>query len=585
MKDKSENRICQNCKSQFSIESEDFDFYKKLNVPPPTWCPECRSVRKMTFINVRSLYKRVCGNCNESMVSMYHPDVAFPVWCIKCHLSDTWDATDCGKDYDFTRTFFEQFKELKLTVPHRTLDQNERNGAGCEYSNLCYSSDDIYLSFDVIGCERIKYSHHVLKRNKNCMDCMIIKANDRGYELVQASENYNSSFLVESSQCIDSHFLYDCTNCVNCCMSSNIRNKSFVFRSQQLTKEEYKVAIQSLDLDKYSGQVRAKDEFKQIAKEAIHKYANIKNCINTVGDFLENSKNLYHCYGQAADSENVKYAFLGGGSSKDSQDLIFTGRIEECYEFTLGGRGGSRLLFSLSCGGGCKNIFYCNYCMGCSDCFGCINLSKKQYCIFNKQYTKEEYFDLIEKIKIHMNTMPYVDQKGLPYPYGECFPTEISPFAYNETMAFEEHPLSKSEIISLGYKWKDIELKSYNATIKGDEIADSIHDITNSICNEIIECPNQGSVETQCTSAYKILPDEFLFYKQLNLPIPRYCPNCRYHDRLIWKNLFHFYKRQCMCDLPNHTHQGKCEVEFETLYAPNRPEKVYCEKCYQAEVI
>ncbi|MFZ1019649.1 MAG: hypothetical protein WAN61_01490 [Minisyncoccia bacterium] len=30
--------------------------------------------------------------------------------------------------------------------------------------------------------------------------------------------------------------------------------------------------------------------------------------------------------------------------------------------------------------------------------------------------------------------------------------------------------------------------------------------------------------------------------------------------------------------------QEKCAVEFETSYAPERPEIVYCEKCYQQEV-
>ncbi|MFA5936391.1 MAG: hypothetical protein WC822_00780 [Candidatus Paceibacterota bacterium] len=574
---------CQNCKKDFTIELEDFKFYEKIKVPPPTWCPHCRFVRKLTFINERSLYKAVCGNCKKSIISMYHSDITFPVWCVKCHLGDNWDPCDYGIDYDFSKTFFEQFRELKYNIPHRALDQNERNGEGCEYSNLCYTSKDIYLSFDTIGSEHIKYSSHVLKRNKNCLDSLIIRSDDRCYELVQTSQDYNSSFLVESDQCIDSQFLYDCSNCINCCLSSNLRNKSFVFQNKQLSKEEYEKAVTDLHLETYSGQSKAKDLFLQIKQKAIHKFAHIKNSINTTGDFIENSKNLFHCYG-FWNSENVKYSFLGLNSAKDSQDLIFTGRLEESYEATLAGRGGSKLVLSLSCGGSCKNLFYGDNCRGCSDCFGCVNLQKKQYCILNKQYTKEEYETLVEKIKKHMNDMLYVDKKGRIYPFGEFFPTELSPFAYNETTAYEEHPLSKQEIISLGYKWRDKESKFYTPTLRKDDLPDSINDVADSICNEIIECPNKGMVETQCTSAFKILPDELVFYRQMNLPIPRYCPNCRYHSRLIWRNPFHFYKRECMCELLNHTHQGKCTNEFETMYAPNRPEKIYCKQCYQAEV-
>ena len=32
-----ETKTCQNCKAQFIIEPDDFTFYEKINVPPPTW--------------------------------------------------------------------------------------------------------------------------------------------------------------------------------------------------------------------------------------------------------------------------------------------------------------------------------------------------------------------------------------------------------------------------------------------------------------------------------------------------------------------------------------------------------------------
>lgn len=515
---------------------------------------------------------------------MYDLNTPFPVWCNTCHLSDIWDPRDYGREYDFSKNFFEQFKELKYSIPHKALDQNERNGEGCEYANLCYTSKDIYLSFDTIGSEYIKYSAHVLKKNKNCVDCLIIKANERCYELVRSSSNYNSSFLVESDQCVDSHFLYDCSNCVNCCLSSNLRNKSNVFRNKQLTPEEYRKAVAELRLDTYSGQEKSKKEFLGMAQKAIHQYADIKNSVNVVGDFIESSKNLYHCYGLAAGSENTKYAFLGGGASKDSEDTVYTGKIEQCYEFTLGGRGASRVLFSLSCGGSTKDSMYCDYCRGCSDCFGCVNLQKKQYCILNKQYSKEEYFELLPKIIKQMQDMPYVDKLGRVYTFGEFFPAEISPFAYNETTAFEEEPLSKEQILSLGYAWKDPEVKSYVPTIKIYQVADSIIDIPDSITNEIIECPNRGDVDKRCTGAYRILKDELAFYRQMNLPVPRFCPNCRYHDRLKWRNPFRFYTRECMCTLPKHGHGEKCSNTFETMYSPERPEIIYCKECYQKEI-
>ena len=50
-----------------------------------------------------------------------------------------------------------------------------------------------------------------------------------------------------------------------------------------------------------------------------------------------------------------------------------------------------------------------------------------------------------------------------------------------------------------------------------------------------------------------------------------------------------YHYKLCLSDYQNtveHSHhKGKCPNEFETSYAPDRPEIVYCEQCYQAEVI
>ncbi|PIR68730.1 hypothetical protein COU48_02340, partial [Candidatus Nomurabacteria bacterium CG10_big_fil_rev_8_21_14_0_10_03_31_7] len=67
----SETKNCQNCKKNFTIEKEDFNFYEKMKVPPPTFCPECRSQRRMTSRNERVLYKAVCDLCKKNIISMY----------------------------------------------------------------------------------------------------------------------------------------------------------------------------------------------------------------------------------------------------------------------------------------------------------------------------------------------------------------------------------------------------------------------------------------------------------------------------------------------------------------------------------
>ena len=77
-------------------------------------------------------------------------------------------------------------------------------------------------------------------------------------------------------------------------------------------------------------------------------------------------------------------------------------------------------------------------------------------------------------------------------------------------------------------------------------------------------------------TAFRILPEDLKFYRRMNLPLPRLCPNCRHYQRLKQRNPLKLWHRKCM--------KEGCTNEFETSYAPNRPEIVYCEKCYQQEV-
>ncbi len=53
----SETKKCQSCKKDFIIEPEDFSFYERVQVPPPTFCPECRIIRRMSFLNDRNFHR------------------------------------------------------------------------------------------------------------------------------------------------------------------------------------------------------------------------------------------------------------------------------------------------------------------------------------------------------------------------------------------------------------------------------------------------------------------------------------------------------------------------------------------------
>ena len=94
---------------------------------------------------------------------------------------------------------------------------------------------------------------------------------------------------------------------------------------------------------------------------------------------------------------------------------------------------------------GCSDVFYSESMYSCEHCFGCIGLSHKKYCILNKQYSKEEYEKLMPRIIEHMKSSGE---------WWEFFPTEISPFAYNETLANVLYPMNEAAVRSKAWKWR-----------------------------------------------------------------------------------------------------------------------------------
>ena len=68
MNKEAENKICQNCKKDFIIEPDDFGFYEKIGVPPPTFCPECRLQRRLAWMVNLNLFKRRCDLCGEETI-------------------------------------------------------------------------------------------------------------------------------------------------------------------------------------------------------------------------------------------------------------------------------------------------------------------------------------------------------------------------------------------------------------------------------------------------------------------------------------------------------------------------------------
>jgi len=575
-----ETRQCQNCKTEFRIDTEDFAFYEKMKVPAPTFCPECRLQRRLAWRAERGFHHRKCDRCGKVMIATYPQSAAFPVYCRECWWSDAWDAKEHGKAYGWDKPFFQQFFELQQKVPAIALQV--ANSVNCDYTNQIVDCKNCYLLTSAGWDEDCYYSYRIL-HSKNIVDSSFLLQSQNCY---WCFESLGIAYGAFDQSCVDSldiSFCYDMRGSQNCFMSSNLRMVNYVFRNRQLSKEEYEKAMKDIDLGSYRNSMKYKAEFQELLASSIHPYASVKNSMNSTGNILANTKNSRSCF-SCSELEDCAYCiYVDGG--KDCMD-VNTGELEQGYEVSTGGVKSANIKLCADVWPEVRDLTYCTSCRnGAHSLFGCIGLKKSEYCILNKQYTKEEYEELVPKIIQHMDAMPYIDSKGRIYKYGEFFPVELSHSPYNETHAQDYFLLTKEQAKAEGYVWRDAEERQLNITKQAADLPDHVKDTDDSVLSEVIGCEHADTCNERCTIGFRIIPAELKFYRERNIALPRLCSNCRNYERLRQQNPFRLWKRTCMCRTGHFHGAASCPNEFETSYAPDRPEIIYCEQCYQAEIV
>jgi len=567
-------KICQNCEKEFTLQPEDFSFYEKMSIPAPTWCSECRLIRRMSYRNERSLYKRKCQATGheEDMLTIFSPDKIDTVYCHSAWWGDNWDPMDYERDYNFSHTFFEQMHELWKDVPDVGLFN--LNSVHSDYCSITEGNKNCYLVIAGDFNENTSYSSFIFN-SRECIDCYIVSKSEWGYELVDCISCSKLLYSQYCENCYDSFFLFNCRNCHDCFGCINLNNQQYCIFNEQYTKEEYFEKLKEFNIGSYKKIKNIYEEFKKFNLKFPRCFAKIVKSVDVSGDFIEESKKCMNCFSVFGGAENSKYLWLIYSKLKDCYDLDHSGQSSmECCDSSIIYPGNkiffSRFIFN------CHNIEYSYNCHSSSYLFGCVGLRNKQYCIFNKQYTKEKFVELREKIIKQMYDLPYADNKGRLYSYGEFFPTDLSPFCYNETVAQDLKPLNKIEIENSGYKYKDEPERNPVIQIEWNNLPDNISDVRDNIAGSIISCEHNGLCNDKCTKAFKITSSELIFYKKLNIPLPHLCPNCRSYNLFKQKNPLKLWHRSCM--------KEGCKNEFETPFSPERLEIIYCKSCYQKEV-
>lgn len=121
-----QTKTCRLTGKSFPIYQSDLEFYdkisptfngKKFSIPTPTLCPQEREKRRLAFRNERNLYRRTCDLSGQQLISLYSPDKPYKVYAHQLRRSDQRNPMDYGRDYDFSKSFAENFQALLLEVP------------------------------------------------------------------------------------------------------------------------------------------------------------------------------------------------------------------------------------------------------------------------------------------------------------------------------------------------------------------------------------------------------------------------------------------------------------------------------------
>jgi len=508
------------------------------------------------------LYKWKCDLSGKNIISMFSGDKKYKVYHQNEWYSDKWDPMDYGQKIDWKKPFFEQFWKLLENVPKMALvNVNTENS---KYANFIADAKNCYMTYiNYFGCENIYYSQWIIS-SSFCSDSYRLLNCERYIgctDWMKLNTCYYLHSSTNSSFCYFSVFLENCSDCIFC---NNLVWKKYYIANKEYSKEEYLAYLEKLKSNSAFFE-KWFQKFEQIMKSSIYPAMNIVNSENSIGNDINNSKNIFHCF-SFSESENSRYS--RGERNKNVCDLSGGGMEMGLECINVGLEGTSFLIWCVSVINS-HHMYYCDNCYeGCEYCFECVGLRWKKYCIFNKQYSKDEREAQVSKL---------IEKMIIEWVWWHFFPKELSPFAYNESWASENYPLSKDEILSRWFVRKDeqisildndgyspLKITEYDENIVWKQVADENKKI---LLASVLKCQKSDK-------AFRVIKQELDLYKKMWVSIPRLHPDERYNELCQRRAGETMFLVNC----------SKCNKETLSVYSKDSGLEIYCEDCYREKM-
>lgn len=580
-----ERRTCLRTGEEFAVYQSDIDLLdrisptiggEKISFPLPTLSPESRLRRMMMFRNERTLYKRKCDKTWNTIISLYPQQYEGKIYSPNERWSDNRDPLAFGKDYTPWK-FYEDLKDLFTQVPF--LNMFAFNNENSDYTNGSEGNKNCYMIFASDHNEDCYYSYSILKC-KSVVDCYGCKWCENSYQAIDSIDSMKVIYSQNIENSFNVIFSYNIQNCKNTFLCTDLKDKEYYFMNQYVWKERRENEIEPMIQNIFKNReesVYAK-KLEDMKKSSIVKNMNIINTENGIWDLISNSKNIRYSF-EAHDTEDIN----GVINTNNCKDIMWwyvvvdwSQKVHE-WVWCAANYATSTVRNSRT---PVKNTHFSNFIMNSQNMFGVVSCRNKEYCILNKQYSKEDREKTAKQIAKELQ------DNGKR---GEFFDPEFSPFPYNDTVAMEYYPVTADQltilepekfisnaILDLGWeqkikiKWRtqenEINIPENIQTIKKTELPSNIKQIEDDIISKAIICE-------VTERPFRISMQELHFYRKNGLPIPTKHPDLRHKERLQKRPGRDLYIRRC----------NKCNQEMLSTYKQDSTSKVYCETCYNQE--
>ena len=460
-------------------------------------------VKEIASWEVLNLYK------NKGKISRY-PDTE------RIKRLDDVEFQNAGKYallFDFEKSFFQNFQALHDIFPFQHVMQFDGN-ENTSFADAVFGAKNTYLTFVTgMGTENIFYSAFVYINSTNIFNSFFVSTNTSNvYASWGVTKSYNifySRYISDSANIWFSTNLIGCEECIFC---DGLENQKYCIENTIYSKEEYVLKKKWI--------LQEKKRFEAWNQEVHKKRGKNFASVNTKGSYIVKCENIENS-GWLVGIHNARNSLIGigEGDCENFADCIDFGASSHDFFACAAAWGNSSQLYCSTQIDQCSYIYYGYFLQSCSFCIGCIGLKNKQFCILNKQYTKEEWYKLADKIFASM------EQDGS---LGKFFPPTTNPFYFNDTLAsLIYNDFTKDEVEREGYLWRDEPIKvDIPDTAKIIETKDlgqyqwytpeGKWEIKEEILEKVIRDPQWNF--------YKIVPMELEFLRKHSLPLPSIWP-------------------------------------------------------------